>query len=175
MHEVDLTSVIQAKNTLVISCVECNIMHGHEEGIYVYTSLANTLQDKEAFADNIKFYVEEKGCKQVIIAGHLHCNALHYIRSASSTNAAIFAIKSYLTELETENYIQLINVKFQDRFVTELNILKQAAMLMQSDFVAERVKSGDLLITGVMYDQRRDAIQTIFSNGLTVNTLITMN
>jgi carbonic anhydrase len=175
MHEVDLTSVIKAKNTLVISCVECNILHGDEDGVYVYTSLANTLQDKEAFADNIKYYLEEKSCTQVIIAGHLHCNALQYIRSSTSVSATISAIRSYLTDLETENYVQLMGVKSRDRFITELNILKQAAMLMKSDFIAARVHAGELLITGVMYDQRRNAIQTIFSNGLTVNTLITLN
>jgi carbonic anhydrase len=175
MHEVNLTSVICAKNTLVISCVECNILHGDEEGIYVYTSLANILQDMDAFAENVRYYVEEKGCMQVIVAGHLHCNALHYIRSASCNNPPISAIKTYLTELENENYVQLIGAKSRDRFITELNILKQAALLMKLGFIEARVHAGELLITGVMYDHRKDAIQTIFSNGLTVNTLITMN
>jgi carbonic anhydrase len=175
MHQLDLSSVIKGNTTLVVSCVECVILQGPEEGVYVYTSLANTLQNKEALAENISFYVEEKGCSQVIIAGHLHCNALHYIRSSESHGAAVSAIKSYLTDLETENYVQLIGIKSQDRAITELNILKQAYLLMQCDFVASRVHAGELLITGVVYDQRTDALQTIFSNGLTVNTLIGMN
>jgi carbonic anhydrase len=175
MHQLDLTPVIGSQNTLVISCVECSIVKP-PEGVYVYTCLATALQDQDpSLAESIRYFIEEKACTQVIIAGHLHCHALEYIRLSNSTDATISTIKSYLKDLEAHNNVQLIRPGLRERFITELNIIRQTNLLMHYDFIERKVASGDLSITGVICQEKNNSIQTIFFNGLTVNTLVTMN
>jgi len=175
MHQLDLSPVIGNKNTLIISCVECNIIQP-ADGVYVYTCLATALQDRDpSLAESIRYYVEGKACTQVIIAGHLHCHALQYIRLSKSKDSTISSIKSYLHDLESENHIKLIHPDLQPRFITELNIIRQTNLLMHYDFIEKRVSSGRLSITGVICEEHDNSIKKIYFNGITMNTLITSN
>jgi len=175
MHQLDLTPVIGTQNTLIISCVECNIVQP-AEGVYVYTCLATALQDRDpSLAENIRYYIEGKGCTHIIIAGHLHCHALEYIRLSKSCDSTISSIKSYLNDLESENHLNLIHPNVRERFIAELNVIRQTNLLMQYDFIGKKVLSGGLSITGIMCLEQDNSIQKIYLNGMTMNTLVTNN
>jgi carbonic anhydrase len=178
MHTIDLTSLTREKNILVISCIECGIWFPEKEGmaVYVHTALGTTLQEEDALLkESILYYIAEKKCNQVIVIGHSDCKALYYILKAHPEDRIVFPLKSKLVALMGQHHIEIAPRDMRSRMLMELNIVRQAEILMSFDFVQRSIIDKKLSVTGVTYDEESKRFNQVFFNGHTLNTLTTMS
>src|ERR1044071_3937363 len=107
MQRLDLSSLIDSKKTLIITCVECNIASDHDEKehVFVYTSLGTVLHFQDPLLkENLRYYVCHKDCTQIIIAGHLHCKALDYLMRTKPQEAKIPSLQLTVKNLAGHNF-----------------------------------------------------------------------
>jgi carbonic anhydrase len=174
MHRLDLTSIIDSKKTLIITCVECNIApdrSDEEEHVFVYTSLGTVLHFQDPLLkENLQYYICHKDCTQIIVAGHLHCKALDYLMKSKSQGQKIRSLKHALRNLSGHNFTNLFSKHLHERMLVESNVIRQGEQLLTYDFIDQKVKQKSLSVIGVVAADN-EKLNTIFLNGISFNTL----
>lgn len=173
----DLSPIIGSANTLIISCVECSVINKRHDGrgSYVYTSLGATMHDDVLLKENLRYYLHTKKCTQFIVAGHINCHAFQFLRRENITNTGMNALKCHLERLATDNHLKLLDASLHDRQLMEANVIAQIGLLLSFDFIREKTERSALSIVGLIYNDKKQSINTIYKNGLTMNTLVKMN
>jgi carbonic anhydrase len=178
MHHLDLTSIIDSKKTLIITCVECNIAADREdkEQVFVYTSLGTVLYFQDPLLkENLRYYICHKDCTQIIIAGHLQCKALDYLMTSKSQEPKIKSLKGALRNLSAQTFTNLHAKHLHERMLVESNVTRQAEQLLTYDFIDQKVKQKNLSVIGVVAADNSKFLNTIFLNGISLNRLTTMS
>jgi carbonic anhydrase len=167
---------ISREKTLVITCHECplDFSIGQTEQVFIYTCLGGMLRkDDHLQQECICHYLEARGCSQIIVVGHYHCSIMHKIldRTFISSDDTFF---QYNLEAVQEEYAKnLLRPSVKNRLLEELNVLEQLKLLMQFDFVKEKISEGLLSVSGVMLEY--GTAREIFKNGLSFNNLLALN
>ncbi|HEY3402919.1 MAG TPA: carbonic anhydrase [Ohtaekwangia sp.] len=168
-----LKSTIGNQRTLVIACQECNLEHEETAGVYFYTTLGNMLYRYDILQqDIIRHYIEDKGCTQIIVCGHHHCGILDHILQDNTSRSVLNALQFNL--IIAQKGSRLIRSRVREQILVELNIIQQCNLLMEYDFIRERVEIGNLKIVGAIITPDDDVFQ-LYCNGFSYNNLISLN
>lgn len=175
-HHADISSLLEGERTLIICCLESffPIEKGMEDQVFIYSCLGTVLQDEdEALRMNIDYFIRQKGCTQIILAGHWPCKAIDYIRNSGDDDLRLISLKEQIFTLLNENLIRLLNKKVHARALVCELVIKQAKSLMASGFIRKDVEQGLLTIKGIVSGP--ESTDVVFNNGLVVNTPIMMS
>lgn len=173
-----LLPLIGNRKTLVITCHECGLRLQDDayEQVYTYFSLGSMLCRHDHFQqESIRYFLETKGCTQIIVAGHLHCSVLDRILRDMSSDALLATLKFNLENLLKNNHASILPENIRETMLTELNTIQQGKILMEYHFIREAVSLEALNVMGIVIDGHPDNVRVIFQNGVTFNDHISMN
>ena len=172
---ISLRSAIGGPQTLVIACHECDMEQEGVEGMYFYTTLGNMLHRYDFLQqDIIRHHIEEKGCTQIVVCGHLHCGILDHLLHDKTSRSALASLQFNLAKLLGSTDQRFILPEIRKQILVELNIIQQCNLLMEYDFIRDRVTEGTLKVIGVMITADNQVNQ-IYSDGFDYNNLISLN
>lgn len=173
-----LRPILSKKKTLVITCHECSF--GLEElfrnQVFTYSSLGNILQQHDHLQEqSIRYYIEEKQCTQILVAGHTHCAIIKHILRDRSGNSYVASLKGSLEELLANNHSYAFRDDLREKMLVEQNVIEQCKLLMEYTFVQSRIEQGALNLIGLVSDESLGNIREIFHNRIIFNDLISLN
>lgn len=170
-----LKPVIGNQRTLIIACHECELEEEHVDNVFFYTTLGNMLHRHDYLQqDIIRHHIEEKGCTQIIVCGHLHCGVLDHLLNDNSSRSALTLLQFNLIKLLGDHDPKFLSAHVREQILVELNIIQQCSLLMEYEFIREQVAMGNLKITGVIIGSDERA-KKIYSDGFYYNNLISLN
>ena len=172
-----LKPLIGEEKTLVITCMEC-CYDLEEDGhgmVFRYTTLGNMLNPEDTTQqDSLRSFINFKGCSRIIVAGHHHCKALHYIRCELSSDSPIQNLQADLRTLFGNNHGSLMNGSARENMIVQLNVIDQCKRLLTYPFIKKRFEEGALSIFGVVINTKGD-YRHVFTNGIAYNDMISLN
>lgn len=168
-------NLVKGKRTLLITCVECNLLPCEEhDDISVYTTLACVLDNTaDALLESIEYFVVQQQCEQILLIAHYRCKAMDFIME-SSGNKYQKSLRDHLGKLQLNYHVEVSKADVQPRLLTEVNVVEQCKMLVTLPVVKERIECGHLEVRGLVFDERNGTFKDIFSNGVVMNTLISL-
>jgi len=168
-----LRPTIGDQRTLIIACQECNLEQQGTDDVFFYTTLGNMLHRHDFLQqDIIRHHIEDNGCTQIVVCGHLHCGILDHILRDTTSRSVLTALQFNLIKPgENQKFVQ---PGVREQILVELNIIQQCNLLMDYHFIRERVAIGNLRIIGVLFTPDDEVIE-LCRNGFSYNNLISLN
>jgi carbonic anhydrase len=163
------------EKTLVITCHECQLDFSGEtdEQVFIYTCLGGMLRKDDTLQQEcISHYLDAMGCSQIVLVGHYECSVMNKILDGLFSPLPDNFFQYNIEALQKEYDGSLLRPAIKDRLLAELNVLEQVRLLLQFDFIKEKVQEG-LNISGVMLQD--GSAREIFRNGLSFNNLLVSN
>jgi carbonic anhydrase len=173
-----LSRMLNGRKTLLISCIDCRLdmTADQAEHVFVYTTLGNMLnQGDEGQRNCVLFHLEQYQCSQIIVAGHCQCRAMDYLLNKDSQDVAIQAYQCNLQALLKTHHGELLRKNSRKQMLIEQNVIEQSRLLMEYDFVKQRVEKGSLQVLGLVVAEQTNQHTTVFRNGFSFNNQISMN
>jgi len=170
--------LIGKEKTLIIACEEYGLNKFIEfnDRIFIYSPSRNMLQPYNHLERGIiQYYIESKGCKQLVFAGAVQQDIIDGIFQDDSVQS-LHAKLTFNLGLFLKNRNNLvITTPLRDQLLTELHVIAQCNILMDYYFIREQVKNRQLQIRGVVAEMHEEQFKPIFYNGIIHNTIISMN
>ncbi|HEY8937413.1 MAG TPA: carbonic anhydrase [Cyclobacteriaceae bacterium] len=171
-----LKSFIGYEKTLVITCHECLSKEENNGQVFYYHSLGNMLRKADNLQQEcVRYYLEAKGCSQIILAGHYDCQVINRILESEDVQSSSKALHYNVEALLQENVHNLSKPHIKNKMLIEFNVIEQARLLMSYDFIFEKVNCGLLKVIGITFDDKGDTAHEIFRNGIVFNSLTVSN
>ncbi|HEY9046614.1 MAG TPA: carbonic anhydrase [Ohtaekwangia sp.] len=168
-------SLFREEKTLIIACHELDEKDKKEwnENVFLISSPGNVLQRHSyLLQENFRYYVEDIGCKQIVVVGHNHPQAVEHILTDASTSQLV-ADLTFNRKPLSQNY--LMSKGALERALLELNIIEQCNLLLEYDFIRERIKARLLTLIGVITASASADASQIYYNGIVYNNLVSLN
>jgi hypothetical protein len=168
-------SLLREEKTLIIACHEKDdyVKRAWNRNILLISSRGNVLnQHSDAQFQKIRHCVEERGCRQIIITGNHHTEAVECIMKDAVTQPLVadltFNLHPFFIHYKA-------NTAFFERALLELNIVQQCNTLLAYDFIQKRIREKKLTVMGILRaTQSREALR-VFYNGISHNQIISYN
>ncbi|HTJ52191.1 MAG TPA: carbonic anhydrase [Cyclobacteriaceae bacterium] len=171
-----LKSFFGYEKTLVITCHECLSKEENNGQVFYYHSLGNMLRKADNLQQEcVRYYLEAKGCSQIILAGHYDCHVINKILENKEVQTSSKALQYNVDGLLLENVNNFSQPHIKNKMLIELNVLEQVRLLMSYDFISEKVNCGLLKVIGVVFNDGANSAREIFRNGIAFNNLIISN
>lgn len=168
-------SLLREEKTLIMACHEKDgcMKRGWNRNILLISSPGNVLHEQnDAQLRKIRYCIEEKGCRQIIITGNYHTEAVEYILKDALAQPLIadltFNLHPFSIQYKT-------NKAFFEKALLELNIVQQCNALLAYDFIQERVQQKKLTVMGVLRATKGTEALQVFYNGISYNQIISCN
>jgi len=169
-----MKTLIARERTLVIACNELHLGLKNPE-MFLYTAPGNVLHPHDfRQQDRLQYYVEEKGCAQIIVCGHRHCHVLDTLMSNPISQRLSDSMKFNLKATLGPGHSDFVPTTGYHQALVELNVIQQCTTLMTYAFIEQRVESGELRLIG-MVSESPQKVKPIYWNGFTFNHLISQN
>ncbi|HEY9006382.1 MAG TPA: carbonic anhydrase [Ohtaekwangia sp.] len=168
-------SLLREEKTLIIAC------HGQEgktklernENLFLISSSGNVLQRYSYVQqENFRHYVEDKGCKQIVVVGHNHAGAIEHIMNNPSTAQLVDEL-TFSNKPFSRPYV--MDKVALERALLEFNIIEQCNLLLEYDFIRERLRRKLLTLLGVVTAAATSEASQIYYNGIVYNNLVSLN
>jgi hypothetical protein len=168
-------SLLREEKTLIIACHEKQgcVKNEWNRNILLISARGNVLHEQnDTQFQTIRNYIEEKGCKQIIITGNHHAEAVECIlkdpQAAPLVADLTFNLHSFFIQYKTDRV-------FFEKALLELNIVQQCNLLLAYDFIQRRVRDKKLTVMGVLRATKDKEALRVFYNGLPHNQIISCN
>ncbi|MFD0999292.1 carbonic anhydrase [Ohtaekwangia kribbensis] len=168
-------SLLREEKTLIIACHEKDdcIKREWNKNILLISSRGNVLnQHSDSQFQKIKHCVEENGCRQIIITGNHHTEAVERIMKDALTQPLVadltFNLHPFSIQYKTDP-------AFFERALLELNIVQQCNVLLAYDFIQKRIREKKLTVMGVLRATKGKEALRVFYNGIPHNQVISYN
>ncbi len=178
MNILELTTIRGDEKILIISCSECLVKPENVPGdqVFTHTFLGTVHAADPVIADVLHYYIEEKGCTQIILIGHIHCHAINFLIDRDyDPDSPTHDLSESLKEIASEHHFHLVPESLYDRMLAEVIVVRQCQRLMEITLIRERISEARLRMVGVVYDERNQIITRVFSNGISLNNLVSLN
>lgn len=170
-----LRSLFREEKTLIIACHENDSCEKRNwnRNIMLMASRGNVLsQYNEAQFQKIRCYIEDKGCKQIIITGNHHTEA---VKRITKDALALPLVADLTFNLQRFSIQYKTDPAFFERALLELNIVQQCNVLLGYDFIQKRIEQKQLTVMGVLRTTKNKEALRIFYNGISYNQIISHN
>ena len=170
--------MIRAEKTLIIACHKYypGSVGEWKENVFLMESSVNVLQRYNARQqEHLRRYIEDKGCRQILVVGHLHNYAVLRISEDHSSHSPLSALTFNLKLFLGKQGRDILPQPVRERLLVEMNTLQQCQWLMENDFIQERVDQGTLHVIGIVAGTPDRNANAVFYNGISYNNLITLN
>lgn len=168
-------SLLREEKTLIMACHEKDdcVKRGWNKNILLISSPGNVLYaHNEAQIQKIRYYIEERGCRQIIITGNHHNEAVEYIMK----DTLALPLVAHLTfNLHPFSFQYKTNKAFFEKALLELNIVQQCNVLLACDFIQKRIWQNQLTIIGILRTTEGAETLQVFYNGIAYNRIISHN
>ncbi len=168
-------SLLREEKTLIIACHEKDscMKRNWNRNILVISSPGNVLgEHSDAQFQKIRYYIEEKGCRQIIITGNPHTEAVESIKKDALAQPLVadltFNLHPFSIQYKTDP-------AFFERALLELNIVQQCNALLTYDFIQKRIREKKLTVMGVLRATEGKEPLRVFYNGIPHNQVISYN
>jgi carbonic anhydrase len=168
-------SLLREEKTLIIACHEkdSRVKRDWNRNIMLMTSPGNVLsQYNEAQFQKIRYCIEDKGCKQIIITDNHHPEAVKCIMKDA---LALPLIADLTFNLQRFSIQHKTDQAFFEKALLELNIVQQCNVLLGYDFIQTRIQQKQLTVMGVLRATEGKEALRVFYNGITYNRTISHN
>lgn len=171
-----LEPYIGDKKTLVISTDQIEQYGAHDSHIFVHLIAGNKLlhydeEEKKA----LSYFIEDKGCTQVIVLGSKDPALMSTLRHGDSLYSLAASLKFNLAALLKEKHNEILSPTIQTQMFGEFLVTKQCKLLMEYFFIKDNVQQNKLQVKGVMPSLDNERFNSIFYNGIVFNDLLTLN
>jgi hypothetical protein len=170
-----LRSLLREEKTLIIACHEKDSREKRNwnRNIMLMTSPGNVLSQYNAVQfQKIRYYIEDKGCKQIIITGNHNTEVAKCIMKDALARPLVadltFNLQRFSIRYKTDQ-------AFFERALLELNIVQQCNVLMGYDFIQKRIQQKQLTVMGVLRATKGKEALRVFYNGIACNQIISHN
>lgn len=164
------------EKTLVITCHECFQQNKYEGQVFCYQCLGNMLRKNDTLQQEyIRYYLDVKGCSQIILAGHYNCHVIQKMLSKTMDGSLVMALEYNMDALLEENARAGVQSSVKNKMMIEVNVIEQLKLLMSYGFVYDKVTSGILKVIGLVLDDQQNFTREIFRNGIAFNNLVVSN
>jgi carbonic anhydrase len=178
MKKLQNTSLIRAEKTLIIACHKYYPGNVGEwkENVFLMESSVSVLQRYNVRQqEHLRYYVEEKGCRQILVVGHHHTYAVRRISDDHSPHSPLSALTFNLKLFLGTPDKDAIPQPFREQLLVEMNTLQQCQWLMENDFIQERVNHSALRVIGIVAGTPDRNAKQLFYNGISYNNLVSLN
>ena len=168
-------SLLREEKTLIIACHEKDgcIKNEWNRNILLISSRGNVLnQHSDTLYQKIRYCIEEKGCKQIIITGNHHNEAVECILQDAQ---AVPLVADLTFDLHPFSIQYKTDPAFFERALLELNIVQQCNVLLAYDFIQKRIREKKLTVMGVLRATKGKQALRVFYNGIPHNQVISYN
>lgn len=168
-------SLLREEKTLIMACHEKDgcVKRGWNKNILLISSPGNVLHEQnEAQIQRIRYYIEEKGCRQIIITGNHHTEAVEYIMKDA---LALPLVADLTFDLLPFSIQYKANKAFFEKALLELNIVQQCNVLLACEFIQKRIRQKQLTVMGVLRATEGTEALQVFYNGISYNRIISFN
>lgn len=178
MKKLQNKSLIRAERTLIIACHKDypGMVGEWKDNVFLIESSGNAIQRYDfRQREYLRHYIEEKGCRQILVVGHLHDNAILKIcedlSSRSPLSGITFNLKCFLGDHDKD----AISREILSQMLIELNTIQQCELLLENEFIKECVGRDAVHVIGVVAGTADRKANLIFYDGISYNNLIRLN
>ena len=169
-------SLLWEEKTLIMACHE-NVEGAKRkwnDNVFLISSPGNVLQGhSDLQLRSLKHYLEEKGCKQIVIVGSNHPDAIKKIQEETSAPPLAEDLSFNLRRFSINNFE--VNRAFFEKALLELNVIQQCNLLLAYDFIRERVYRKQLRVVGILKAAKGTEALQVFYNGVSYNHIVSFN
>ncbi len=174
----NLLPFIGTERTLLIDSTSywLNTYRYLKKSILIYYPQEGTLQAQDTMQqEQLKYYIECKGCTQVIFIGSMNRGLINKVLLNDHSASPQAALKFSLVVLLKEQHSSIIPMFLLEKLLVELNVITQCKLLMDYDFIRQRIESQGLQLRGIVAENKGEQFKPVFYNGIVYNDLISLN
>lgn len=150
----------QKPQTLILTCSDSRLvphefLNAKAGELFVVRNAGNLVAENDAESPSnealtIEYGVLALGVKELIVLGHTSCGAMAGLMDTDSLEA-LPLVKKGLESYKAKHKSEIESCSGLDDLIV-WNVKQQVKNLMSYAFIRDRVKSGDLVLTGAVYD-----------------------
>ncbi|MBT1710181.1 hypothetical protein KK062_18185 [Fulvivirgaceae bacterium PWU5] len=177
-NQVPFSARMREEKTLIIACHDSQEETAHEfhEDVFILSSPGNVVRRHNyRQQEELRYFVEDEGCRQIVVVGHLHDVAVQHILQDLSDNSPYAALVFNGTTPLGVPAEDCMDAAVYEQALVELNTIQQCNLLMEYHFIQALIKARRLTIIGVVTGGAHGEPAQVFHNGISYNNLISLN
>ncbi|MDH4092218.1 MAG: hypothetical protein OEV74_02090 [Cyclobacteriaceae bacterium] len=174
----NLMAMIGDQKALIIASGTSGLAKFHElnDMIFIHNMSGSVLQQHDPVEKGlIRYYIENKECRQVIFIGSIEQNIIDRIHNGNVQRSLGAGLKFNASVWLKKKTNTILSMSLHDQMLTELVVISQCRLLMDYYFIRDRVESRQLQVRGIISVTPAEQFKSVFYNGVVYNDLISMN
>jgi carbonic anhydrase len=177
-NQVPFSARMREEKTLIIACHDSQEETAREfhEDVFILSSPGNVVRRHNyRQQEELRYFIEDEGCRQVVVVGHLHDEAVQGILRDLSDNSPATALVFNGNPKLRVPAEDCMDAAAYEQALVELNTIQQCNLLMEYHFIQDRIKARRLTIIGIVTGGPHGEPIQVFHNGISYNNLISLN
>ena len=177
-NQVPFSARMREEKTLIIACHDSQEETAHEfhEDVFILSSAGNVVRRHNyRQQEELRYFVEDEGCRQIVVVGHLNEVAVQHILQDLSDNSPYAALVFNGNTPLRVPAKDCMDAAVYEQALVEINTIQQCNLLMEYHFIQALIKARRLTIIGVVTGGTHGEPVQVFHNGISYNNLISLN
>lgn len=167
MHALKTFCDAISEKTILIYCPDCHSLEGciNHPPVLSFTSFGSVIQNGNYWEETLRHPIEEGGYGNILLAGHVNCSVISFIKRNNVDNPLWLKTKRQLHDISKQ--LKIIGIEPPDKErVMQHYIATQLRELSCHPFFKEKIKEGAVRINGIVINDLKTCNVTTVSKGL---------